>query len=132
MDIITRAEANERGLKWFFTGEPCKHGEIELICDNLAWLWTAAIGVPLLIGIALGRLGLRNGLLRCAGWDLENAGSGIGNDGRGATLDSIRRFFLWGVVWGPVLLMLAMSSANDGKSCKEVRQTAIEQSFIKR
>jgi len=28
MEIITRAEAKERGLKRYFTGKPCKHGHI--------------------------------------------------------------------------------------------------------
>jgi len=28
MQIITRAEAKERGLKRYFTGKPCKHGHI--------------------------------------------------------------------------------------------------------
>ena len=29
MEVITRREAIERGLKWYFTGEPCKWGHIE-------------------------------------------------------------------------------------------------------
>jgi hypothetical protein len=29
MEIISRKEAMERGLKYYFTGKPCKHGHIE-------------------------------------------------------------------------------------------------------
>jgi len=28
MEVITRQEAIEQGLKWYFTGKPCKHGHI--------------------------------------------------------------------------------------------------------
>lgn len=28
MEIITRADAKAAGLKWYFTGKPCKHGHI--------------------------------------------------------------------------------------------------------
>jgi len=44
MEIITRAEAKEKGLKRYFTGKPCKHGHISermvnnggcLECDRL-------------------------------------------------------------------------------------------------
>ena len=27
-DLITRKQAREQGLKWYFTGNPCKHGHI--------------------------------------------------------------------------------------------------------
>jgi len=29
MEIITRKEALEKGLKYYFTGKPCKHGHID-------------------------------------------------------------------------------------------------------
>lgn len=28
MDIVTRKEAREKGLKRYFTGKPCRHGHI--------------------------------------------------------------------------------------------------------
>lgn len=28
MEIITRKEATEKGLKYYFTGKPCKHGHL--------------------------------------------------------------------------------------------------------
>ena len=28
MDIVTRKEAKERGLAWYFTGKPCPHGHV--------------------------------------------------------------------------------------------------------
>jgi hypothetical protein len=35
MELITRADARERGLKRYFTGEPCKHGHLtERFCVN--------------------------------------------------------------------------------------------------
>lgn len=30
MELITRAEAKEKGLKYYFTGKPCKHGHIDI------------------------------------------------------------------------------------------------------
>ena len=31
MKIITREEAKKIGQKWYFTGEPCKHGHVDKI-----------------------------------------------------------------------------------------------------
>lgn len=30
MDLITRKDALAKGLKWYFTGKPCKHGHIDI------------------------------------------------------------------------------------------------------
>ena len=46
MEIITRAEAIERGLKYYFTGKPCKYGHVAgrftsssncLECQRICW-----------------------------------------------------------------------------------------------
>ena len=30
MDLISRKEAKEKGLKYYYTGEPCRHGNVDL------------------------------------------------------------------------------------------------------
>jgi hypothetical protein len=40
MEIISRKEAMERGLKYYFTGKPCKHGHIfERLVSNHGCLY---------------------------------------------------------------------------------------------